>query len=343
MDSKDLAEALGSIKSRSDKLYIIGHKGFCYDVIGSAFGLSRIAESVGLDSVICGEFYQGWGYPQNNMIYNMFDLAKIIRKPSEIKKGSPVAYVDVFPDGSNCYDVRGKTEIVLNHHPLGDSRFDPGSVRFADIREAGSTVALVADHMISLDIGLTEADRDLATLMLYGMRVDTKRYLKGDTRLDHHVSPFLAEHADMEVLEKLESKRYPAEIKNIMKHLLEKEEGKYRVAVTRVNKPGLVPQLADFLSQFEGCPISLVVAKAREKGEKRWYVSGRSKSAAYNVGELINELFSCGGGHWHAGGAALKTDEMFDRFGVDETADESVLEQLLGSMVGMLKEMSDDK
>jgi nanoRNase/pAp phosphatase (c-di-AMP/oligoRNAs hydrolase) len=343
MDSKDLAKVLEELSSQGKTLYIVGHTGFCYDTLGSAFGLAHIAGYHRLDARVCGEFPKDWGYPQNNILYNRLGLEGMITEPGAITADDPVAFVDVFPDGSNCYDVKGRQTIVINHHPIENSPSDISGVPFVDTREAGSTIAMVADHMMRLGVPLSEDDRDLATLMLYGLRVDTKRYLRQELELDFRVSPFIAEHADMALISKIEARSYPIELLNILKGMNEKEVGKYRIAVVKATKPGMVPQLADMLIGFEGCSISLAVAKVEEADGRKWIVSGRSNDPGSNVCEFIKKQFGTGGGHWHSAGASLTTDEMYLRFGVDESADTSVLRQVLDSLEYRIKALSNER
>ncbi|MFC1740910.1 bifunctional oligoribonuclease/PAP phosphatase NrnA [Nanoarchaeota archaeon] len=343
MESEELASMLNNLKSHEKKLYIVGHTGFCYDSIGSAFGLAHIAKHFGLEAVVCGEFHQDWGYPQNNILYNSLDLKKLIHKPEETDDDSILAFVDVYPEGSNAYPIAGNPAIVINHHPTKDSNFNLDRVGFYDTRQAGSTIALVTDHMMNLGVELTDNEKGLATLMLYGMRVDTKRYLKGnDLEIDHRATPFLSRLANLDEISKIESKRYPIEILNILRKMDEKTVGKYRVGVAKVTKPGMVPQLADVLNSFEGCAMSIILAKVEEAKQREWYVSGRSSSAANNVGEIIKELFGSGGGHWYAGGASLTTREIYEKFGVDETKNRSVLKQVMGALEKKLKKLSNE-
>ncbi|MBW2963848.1 hypothetical protein KY363_00160 [Candidatus Woesearchaeota archaeon] len=340
---QDIAKVIESVKEAGSPLYILGHTGFCYDAIGSAFGLAHLCGKLGLEAKVCGEFSQDWGYPQNNILYNQLALAERIVGPSDVPNNASLAYVDVFPCGTNCYALEGRRCMVINHHPVEDSREPLDSIPFVDTRPAGSTVALIVDHMMKSGIELTDADRNLATLMLYGLRMDTKHYLKGkELELDFEASKFLAPFADLDAIQKIESKRYPVEILNIMRKMDEKSVGKYRVGVAKVTKPGMVPQLADVLGRFEGCPISMVLAKVEEGGEKEWYVSGRSSNAAYNVGELIKELFGTGGGHWYAGGASMTTTEVYRQFKVDESKNRSVLKQIMSALEARLKKISNE-
>ena len=144
MDSKKLSELLEGQKGQ--KVYIIGHNDFCYDILGSAFGLQHIADKLGVTAQVVGEFEQDMGFPENNVLYNELDLGKRIKNPGMIGEGDKVAYVDVYPGNSNGYDVKGEPLLVINHHPIADCKFDLDSLRFYDTRQAGSTTALVVAH-----------------------------------------------------------------------------------------------------------------------------------------------------------------------------------------------------
>ncbi len=342
MQNNKLVLTLEELKKEGRPLYILGHKGVCYDSLGSAFGLAHIAKHVGLEAKVCGEHTQDWGYPQNNILYNQLELESKIHSPSIITEEDSVAFVDVYPKGTNGYETNGKPVIVINHHPIDDCPVSLGETKTVDIRETGSTVGMITDYMMDPELNIVEPDSALATLMLYGMRVDTKRGLRM-TELDYRAAAYLSKHADLDTVQKIESKSYPQEMLNIMKGMNEKEVGKYRIAVVKVPKPGMVPQLADVLNSFEGCVVSMIVAKVEEAGERDWYVSGRSKKPACNVGDLVKELFGSGGGHWYSGGASLTSRDVYSRFKVDENKNSSVLRQVMNALVKRLKVLSNEK
>ncbi len=335
-ESQELVDVLEDIKKEGKTLYIVGHVPPDYDSLGGGFGLAHIAKSMGLEAKVCSEFKHDAGYLQNNILYNELDLAKKVSQHSSIKKGDPVAFVDVYPHDTNCPEVKGTPRIIINHHPIEESEAEQYVKTFLDTRQAGSSVALVMDHMKNLNIDLTSAENDLATLMLYGLRVDTKNYLTA-TDLDFTASPLLQAHADMEMIAKITNKRYPREVRDMLKDMDEKEVGNYRLAVVKVSTGDIVRPFADALAGFEGCPVSLAVARIEQAKERKWLVLGRSNDSAYNVADQIKKIFGTGRGHWYAAGAALTTDEIYTKFSVDESKDLSVLKQVLGSLEKKLK------
>jgi nanoRNase/pAp phosphatase (c-di-AMP/oligoRNAs hydrolase) len=344
METKDLANVLEGLKEQGKTLYIIGHRGFCYDTLGSAFGLMHIARHHGLEAKVCGEFTQDWGYPQNNILYNELNLSTSISPPETIGEKDAVAYVDVFPGGANCYDVNGRACIVINHHPVKDAKSDLSKIPFVDCKEAGSNIAIVVEHMMNTGIELTESDRHLATLMLYGLRVDTKTYLQAKD-IDFDASKYLTRHADLEMVERIALRKRPAEVLNILKQMKERDVVKYRIAVFNCNSADIVPHMADMLVDFEGYPISIVVAYVNDKdGNGKWYVRGRSRKPEYDSSQILKEIFGpTAGGHWHSSGVDLETDKVFSLFGIDVTEERSVLTQLLDSLEAKLKKRSNER
>lgn len=342
MESKDLAKLLGEIKDQGKTLYIVGHIPPDYDSLGSAFGLAHLAKHLGLEAKVCSEYTHDAGYLQNNVLYNELDIGKKVVDHSEIKEGDPVAFVDVFPQDTNCPQVAGETRLIINHHPIDDSELAQYKGVLTDTRQTGSNIAMIAEHMINLGAELSESDKDLATLMLYGIRVDTKKYQRSE-ELDHVISPFIERYADRELITTIESRRYPREVLNIMKGMEEKEVGNYRFAVVKVTKAALVRPLADAISDYEGSPISIVVSKVSDGEERDWIVIGRSNNSAYNVSETIKQVFNTGRGKWNAAGAAMTTKEVYKKFRVDESKDTSVLKQILESLERKLKKLSNEK
>ncbi|MFH1063916.1 MAG: DHH family phosphoesterase [Candidatus Woesearchaeota archaeon] len=337
-DSQELVDVLEDIKKEGKTLYIVGHVPPDYDSLGGGFGLAHIAKSMGLEAKVCSEFKHDAGYLQNNILYNELDLAKKVSPHSVIGKDDPIAFVDVYPHDTNCPELECTPRIIINHHPIDDVEAAKYAGTFMDARQAGSSIALVMDHMNNLGVELTSAEKDLATLMLYGLRVDTKNYLTA-TELDFTASPLLQEHADREMIAKITNKRYPREVLKMIKGMDEKEVGNYRFAVVKVSTGDLVRPFADALAEYSGCPMALAVAKIEEAGEKDWLVLGRSNNSAHNVADCIHKVFDTGRGHWYAAGATLTTKEIYTKFGIDESKDLSVLKQVLGALEEKLKKL----
>lgn len=338
-----LEEICSELKSKNKLLYILGHIGLCYDWLGSAMGLKKIIEGYGIEVRICGEVTESIGYRQNTELFNKYDIK--LHSPKDIGADDAVAFVDCQPGETNLYEIKAGPIICINHHELTkDIEKELKKVKLVDIRNTASASSIIADYMIQKGIKLTKADENLSTIMCFGIRVDSNKFRKQNQELEHQISPYLEEYANIDLIEHLENRPVPNEVKNLLNRTIYATKGEYQIGIVpKVSNPDFVSPTADMLTRFEGYKISIVVAEVKEEGNYRFIIAGRSKDPGMNVNQFIQKLFKTGGGHWDAAGASISFADMYELFSIDTEKDQSDLRQLAEGIEVKISKMIEEK
>ncbi|MBU4501801.1 MAG: hypothetical protein KKA79_04360 [Nanoarchaeota archaeon] len=340
---EDLEKICLELKEKNKPLYILGHEGLCYDWLGSALALKKLIKEYGIEGRIAGKIEESEGYRQNTELFNKLDLK--LEDPASIEEEDYVAFVDCQPGETNTYDIKAEPIICINHHELTKKvEKELKKVKFTDIRDTRSTVAILTEYLIEKGIKLTNADSDLATTMNFGMRVDTELYKKKGQELEHKIAPYLEEFADLELIKNLEQRPIPNEVKNIMNRTIYVTKGEYQIGIVpNVSNASFVSPTADMLTKFEGYKINIVVAEIKEEDNYRFVIAGRSKDPGVSVNNFIQKLFKTGGGHWYAAGAMVPFAKMYELYGIDTLKDKSDLQQLADSIEEKISTVIEEK
>lgn len=339
-----LEKICSGLKSKNKPLYILGHTGLCYDSLGSAMALKRIIQEYGVEGKICGEMTEHEeGYRQNTELFNKYDIK--FNSLKEIEKEDAVAFVDCQPGETNLYEIKAKPIICINHHELSkDVEEELKNVKLIDIRPTKSAAAILAEYMIRKGIKLTKSDESLATIMCFGIRVDTKKWSNKGQESEHKVAPYLEEHADMEFIRHLEKRKLPQQVKKLMEKAIYVTKGEYQIGIVpKVSNPAYVSPTVDLLTQFEGYKINVVVAEVKQENNYRFIIAGRSEDPGINVNQFIQKLFKTGGGHWDAAGAIVPFAKMYEMYNIDTEKERSDLQQLADAIEIKIKEMTEEK
>ena len=187
--------------------------------------------------------------------------------------------VDTQKHGGNVTDFVGEEIACIDHHPT----FVPAEYRYQDIRITGACATLVAEYYALSGI---EPDKDTATALLYGMKMDTLQFTRGVTELDIRMFGYLFPRCDQEKLSDLERnnmefndlKAYGAAIENI--------ELYDRVGFSTIPFPcpdALVAVISDFILSLVEVEVA-VVSSFRKNGVK---LSVRSEIPEIHAGNLL--------------------------------------------------------
>jgi len=88
-----------------------------------------------------------------------------------------------------------------------------------DIRpDVGATSTLIEEYLSRVGI---EPDRDLATALLYGIRIDTKDFTRATSIPDFEAAASLSPHADESTLERVESPSVSPETLRVLARAIE--------------------------------------------------------------------------------------------------------------------------
>lgn len=285
-------------------VYIQTHNFPDPDAIASAYGLQCLLKLHGIVGKIC---YAGRidKLSASKMLETFgIEMSSYDKLRDKMRKTDWIICVDSQKNGGNITDFVGKEIACIDHHPV----YKEVSYRYSDIRQTGSCATIIADYYRQL--GITP-DKNAATALLYGLRMDTLQFSRGVTALDIEMFAFLHPLCDQKQLIHLESnnmemrdlKAYGAAIENI--ELYDK------VGISYIPFPcpdAMIAVLADFILSLQEVEVA-IVSSEREDGLK---LSVRSETAAVHAGELVHSALSGigeGGGHAEMAGGLVKYNQ----------------------------------
>ena len=212
---------------------------------------------------------------------------------------APIICVDSQKGAANIKDLEGDEIACIDHHPF----IEVEGLVLHDVRKVGSCATMIASYFRELSV---EPDLITATVLLYGLKMDTLNFTRGVTDEDIIVFSWLLKRCDRELLSRLEHdsmeytdlKAYGAAIQNIEVY------GKLGIAMIPFSCPdALIATISDFILALDAVDVAVVYAK-REDGFR---FSARSEiPVRVNAAELLSTVlagYGDGGGHaFMAGG-----------------------------------------
>ncbi|WP_423751324.1 DHH family phosphoesterase [Salinirarus marinus] len=305
------------LRSIDGSLAVVMHDNPDPDAIASAIALVRIARTVGVDADPC--YFGDISHQENRALVNLLDLnLRNVTSPDDLAEYGGIALVDHSRPGVNDgLDEDTDVDVVVDHHPPRA----PIEARYVDLRsEAGATSTLLTEHLKRLAI---EPDEQLATALLYGIRIDTRNFTREAGEADFEAAAFLVPYVDTEILEKVESPSTSAEVVETLARAIRNRRVRDDVLATGVgairNRDALA-QAAEHLLNMEGIRITLVYGFM----EGTVYASARARGADVDLGETLRDaLGSIGnaGGHADMAGAQIPLGILSN---VGDQADESL-------------------
>lgn len=293
-------QLLGAINRKH--VYIQTHNFPDPDAIASAYGLQRLLEMRGVNATIC---YKGKidRYSTGKLVeligirlLNVDELENVLNDEDE------VILVDSQKGNSNIIDITGDEIICVDHHPYNDM-FD---YRFQDIRpQVGACATMIAQYFYENNVPV---DRNIATALTYGIRIDTNNLTRGVSKLDIEMLYKMFDDCDYGIISMLENSMlcfgdlvaYSKAISNIEVY----EEISF--ADTGIDCP-VIADISDFMLALKEVAFS-VVYSAKDGGIK---LSVRSKRLTLDAGRIISkalEGIGNGGGHASMAGGFVPFD-----------------------------------
>ena len=291
---------LQTLRELSGPLLVVAHDNPDPDAIASAFGLARVAESVGVPADPCygGEI----AHQENRAMVNLLDLS--LRTFDEIDRDDydGVALVDHSRAGINDSLPEGHpVDIVVDHHPPRG----PVVGSFVDIRpDVGATSTLIEEYLSRLGI---EPDRELATALLYGIRIDTKDFTRLTSIPDFEAAASLSTHADESTLERVESPSVSSETFRVIARAIERRDVRGSTVascVGEISDRDALAQASERLLDLDGITVTFVYGYM----DGVIYGSARARGADLDIGELLREALDpigSAGGHATMAGAQV--------------------------------------
>lgn len=298
-ESQRSANRLHDILKSIKRLGIVVHDNPDPDSISSALALKEIAASVGTEATI---IYHGEIQRQENRAFvNLLNIDLVHVDSVDPDDYDMLALVDTStPGANNPLANLDKVGIIIDHHGAPP----PDHVLYADIRDVGATATILTGYLEELDVDI---DKQLATALLYGIRIDTKDYKTHVTPADLAAVTHLMQLSDREILTEIESPPMSLETLDIIGQAIHNKRitGSYLITnVGFIHNTDALAQAADYLLNLEGITTVLVFGL----NEDRIYLSGRSKDIRVNIGAVMTSAFAdigSAGGHANAAGAQI--------------------------------------
>ncbi|WP_135851404.1 DHH family phosphoesterase [Halorussus salinus] len=273
------------------------------DAIASAVALCRVAEEVGVEAVPC--YFGDISHQENRAFVNLLELDLRNFDSSEeldLDEFGGIALVDHSRPGVNDQlPEETPVNIVVDHHPPKE----PPEAEFVDLRsDVGATSTLLAEHIQRLGIDLTE---EVATGLLYGIRVDTKDFSREVSTADFEAASYLLPHADVGMLERVESPSVSADTFETIARAIRNRriEGTVLAScVGSLSDRDALAQAADHLLNMESITTTLVYGFR----DGTVYVSARARGTDIDLGGTLRSAFGqigSAGGHADMAGAQI--------------------------------------
>lgn len=286
-------------------VYIQTHNFPDPDAIASAYGLQKLLEIYGVESKLCYD-----GRIDKLSASKMLDTFQLQILPYEslaadMQETDRIICVDSQKHSGNVTDFIGDEIACIDHHPT----FVPIEYRYQDVRITGACATLIAEYYA---LSGNKPDSDVATALLYGLKMDTLQFTRGVTELDIQMFGFLFPHCDQEKLADLERnnmeftdlKAYGAAIESIELY------DKVGFSCIPFSCPdALIAILSDFILALIEVETA-VVFSFRKDGIK---LSVRSEDPDIHAGNLLHTALKDignGGGHASMGGGLISAERV---------------------------------
>ena len=313
---------LSTLRELSGPLLVVAHDNPDPDAIASAIGLARVADVVGVPADPC---YGGdIAHQENRALVNLLDLSLSTFDEIDLDDYDGVALVDHSRAGINdSLPEEHPVDIVVDHHPPRG----PVAGEFVDIRpDAGATSTLIEEYLSRLGV---EPGRELATSLLYGIRIDTKDFTRSTSIPDFEAAASLSAFADESTLERVESPSVSPETLRVLARAIEERDVRGSTVASCVGEIGdrdTLAQAADRLLDLDGIAVTFVFGYM----DGVIYGSARARGADLDVGELLRDALDPVGS---AGGHATMAGAQVPLGLLEEVSDEESLEDVVEAFV----------
>jgi len=296
--TRKLTSVLRDVDSR---LAIVTHDNPDPDAIASAVALARVASAADCESDIC--YFGDITHQENRAFVNVleFDLRNV-DPGADLEEYGGVALVDHSRPGVNDgLAPETPVDVVIDHHP---PRY-PVEARFVDLRsDVGATSTLLVEYLQTL--GITPS-REVATGLLFGIRVDTDGYTREVSASDFEATAFLVPYADPGTLDRIESPSMSAETLETIARAIRNRERHGSALLSSVGELSdrdALAQAADRLLNLKDVTTTLVYGI----DDGTVYVSARARGTDLDLGETLRDAFGqigSAGGHADMAGAQI--------------------------------------
>lgn len=287
---------------KGHKTYLQTHNFPDPDAIASAFGMQQLLKKYGIETTLC---YCGTidKISTKKMLTEFGIDIKEYSQITDMKEEDYIVTIDGQKYNSNFTDLPGDEVACIDHHPT----FIDCTYKYSDIRIVGSCATLVTEYYYDSN---TPIEENVASALMYGLRMDTASLSRGITDLDIDMFSYLYQYADNDKISRFyinnmemsDLKAYGAAIENIS---VINEIGFAHIPFDC--NDGLIAMISDFILSLNEVNICIVYAN-RNNGFK---LSVRSISENIHAGKLTSEALKGigdGGGHSFMAGGVIFGD-----------------------------------
>jgi nanoRNase/pAp phosphatase (c-di-AMP/oligoRNAs hydrolase) len=276
-----------------------------HDAISSAYGLSIILQSLGMNTIIV---YNGSidRISLSNMI-EWLDIPIIHCSKANLNAHDKIITVDGCIGEKNVTDIQGEEVAVIDHHTV----IPPKHLWYCDIRENyGATATIIYEYFKLLGVKIPQ---DVATSLLVGLNIDTANLTRGFCNADLKAFLGLNQIADLALVNKVCRNSLEQGELVSFQQAFDNVKSDNGVAIVLLKEPcakNLLGVLADFLLSVNEYDIVIVAMKYNQAIQ----LSLRSECPKVNVGQLLRHALNkkqrgFGGGHAHMAGGMILKDE----------------------------------
>lgn len=286
-------------KLNRNHVYIQMHNFPDPDSLAAAYGLKELLAHFDIESTIVfdGSIDR---ISCKHMLRNFHIPVTSVHQKLGTKQEDEIILVDCQHNAKNVTDFQGLEIAAIDHH---STEYEDYEYRFKDVRIVGACSSIIAHYFEEAGI---VPSKDVATALIYGIKMDTDNFNRGVTKFDIERYAYLFEFADENLVQRMlintmqlaDMEAYKMAISDIT--VIED----FGIACVPMECPdGLVAMISDFILALNEVNVS-VVYTMRENGYK---FSCRSELDDVNAGVLLNTVLAGfggnGGGHsFMAGG-----------------------------------------
>jgi nanoRNase/pAp phosphatase (c-di-AMP/oligoRNAs hydrolase) len=196
-DAAELERVLKNVQGQPLVILLSGHPD--PDAIGSALAHKRICESLGVPATIAHVLPVA--RPENRALVKLLNVEMLqITEERDLRDFRHISLVDTCQVEATIELPEGLEVLTIVDHHRSSS---PPSAQFVSVRpNLGATCTIYAEYLEAGLAGLqgeSEADRDVATALLFGIQTDTDDFALASAT-DFHAASYLKPFCDVPLL-----------------------------------------------------------------------------------------------------------------------------------------------
>lgn len=291
--------------SNFNKIYIQTHNFPDADSIASAWGMKRLIEHLGKQAQVI--YYGNVKFKPN--IGNMMNKYKIsmtsIDENYSIGDDELLIVVDGQYGAGNVLKVQAENVVIIDHH-LEDR---PGKCLYKDIQpKIGACATIVLGYLKHFCVPI---DKALATIMYFGIFMDTDMFTGRITTLDNDAKKELELLYDKKIIDQLRLSSMSFDDLRIYANAILSTERYNSIIFTSVDtcEDNLLGHISDLLSELDGIEI-VVVYSPRQNGYKLSVRSYHDYLTAEEIVKALVQNIGTGGGHQNKAGGYISSERF---------------------------------